>query len=227
MNFRRKIDICYLLVVMFFTIGFLFCMQTLGPVERSFEQMSHENLPVLNLIHDIRNLGIVLDGEMQEIALHLLSERTPENLQAIEAELLEIARTRQQLLRDVEEYRNLVMRFFPEESDFIPRLEMQVDKLVRQSEIVAAMAEHPSDTPVVLKGLDFEELEEQFLTVTGEIASFEMKEIMDRREIVYESLDQAREHMIRAYLLALAAVVVMGIFAAKIIRSISLSSTPD
>jgi len=227
MNFRGKIGVCYLLGVIFFTVGFLFCMQTLGPIERSFEQMSHENLPVLNLIYSIRNQGILLEGEMQEVAILLLGERTTANLQALEAERQEILRTRKQLSHDVDEYRTLVIRFFPVESDFIPRLEIQVDKLMAQSEMVLEMVKDPSGSHEGLKEIDFEDLEEQFLAVTGEIASYEMQEIMDRREMVYETLEQARQRMINAYLLVLAAVVVMGIFAAKSFRSITLKSSPD
>jgi hypothetical protein len=192
MTFHNKIFFGYLLMALVFMGGILLCLKTLGPIERSFEKLSAENLPVLNLVQNIRTQGSMLHAEMFEMAALLSLEVTPESDQAILMEWSEIEGTQKQLRTDMQEYRKLVELYFPEESSYIPLLQTQIDQLFHMGEELRKRDNGPTTSLSLLMKSRFESLEESFLAVTNEIVSYEVREVQMRRERVIEAVANAR-----------------------------------
>ena len=192
MTFHNKIFFGYLLMALIFMGGILLCLKTLGPIERSFERLASENLPVLNLVQDIRTEGTMLHAEMLEMAALMSLEVTPESRQAILLEWSEIEATQKHLLAYMQEYRKLVELYFPEESSYIPLLQTQLDLLHQLNDELRKRDSGQSDSFSLLMKFRFEDLEQSFLAVTNEIISYEVREIQMRREQVNSAVASAR-----------------------------------
>ncbi len=192
MTFRNKVFFGYLLMALVFTGGILLCLKTLGPIERSFERLSAENLPVLNLIQDIRNQGSMLHAEIIEISAILSLDVTPESSQALFQERAEIEHTQKQLMADMQDYRKLVEMYFPEESSYIPLMQTKIDQLVLMStELIELPAGQSGSFSLMMKSR-FEDFEQGFLAVTNEIISYEVREVQMRREQINTVVAKAR-----------------------------------
>ncbi len=192
MTFRNKVFFGYLLMALIFTGGILLCLKTLGPIERSFERLAAENLPVLNLVQDIRNQGSMLHAELIEISALLSLEVTPESSQALLQERAEIEHTKKQLLSDMQDYRKLVKMYFPEESSYIPLMQTQVDHLVLMSKELNKQTAGQSGSFSLMMKSRFEDFEQSFLAVTNEIISYEVREVQIRREQINTAVAEAR-----------------------------------
>ncbi len=209
MTFRNKIFFGYFLMALIFTGGILICLKTLGPIERSFEKLSAENLPVLNLIQDIRNHGSMLHAEIIEISALLSLDVTPETSQALLLERAEIEHTQKQLLSDMQDYRKLVEMYFPEESSYIPLMQTQIDQLVLMSkELNEQTADQSGSFSLVMKSR-LEELEQSFLAVTNEIISYEVREVQMRREQINTAVAEARFRIGVATFISLALTLIL------------------
>lgn len=215
MNFRSKILSGYLVLTLIFSAGVLVCLQALRPIQRSFDRMAVENLPVLNLIHSIRTLGTLLHGEMQETATLLLAEQTEANRAALSAELLEIGRDREQLMADTREYRRMVELYFPEEIEYIPELQAEVERLVAHSFALEQLAAQVERERHPLLQVPLEELEERFMLVTGNIISHEVSEIRERRDQVSQTVFAARYRIGLAYMLSLIMALAIALLLAR------------
>jgi hypothetical protein len=192
MPFRNKVFFGYLLMALVFTGGILLCLKTLGPIERSFERLSAENLPVLNLIQDIRTQGSMLHGQLIELSALLSLDVTPESSLALLLERAEIDDTQIQLQSVMQDYRDLIEMYFPEESSYIPLMQTQIDQMILMSKELSAQAScQPGSFSLAMKNR-FEDLEESFLAVTNEIISYEVREVQVRREHINIAVAKAR-----------------------------------
>lgn len=192
MTFHNKIFFGYLLMSLVFMGGILFCLKTLGPVERSFEILTAENLPVLNLVQEIRVQGSMLHGEMLEMAALLSLTVTLESKEAILQEWAEIEFTQTQLLANMLEYRKLVELYFPEESTYIPLLQTQIDQMILMGDDLRKRDDEQPRPLSLLMKFRFEDLEQGFMAVTNEILSYEMRGVQMRREHGLEAVANAR-----------------------------------
>jgi methyl-accepting chemotaxis protein len=215
MKFNRKIFSGYLLLALIFSGGVLFCLKPLGPIERSFERLSAENLPVLSLIQEIRTQGSLLHAEILEMSYLMALESTPETRLAIQSELVEKANTRKRLVKDVEDYRRLVELYFPEESSYIPLLQNEVDQLIQLSDGLNGQASGQQYPLSLARKFQFEEIEERFLVVTGEIISNELREIQMRRQQVSESVARAYTWIGVTFIVSLIAALLLDFFLAR------------
>lgn len=192
MTLRNKIFFGYLILFLVFAGGILLSLRTLGPIERSFERLAAENLPVLNLVQDIRTHGIQLHAEMLEMSSLLSLPVTPESTRALDQEKAEIEHTHKQLLASTQQYFKMVEMYFPDESSYIPLLQTQIDQLVLlNNEINSQTAGQSGSFSLAIKSR-FEELEQSFLAITNEIVSYEVREVQMRRENVTASVSRAR-----------------------------------
>lgn len=192
MNFRSKLLTGYLFLSLLFAAGILLCLKPLGLIERSFDRLAVENLPILTLVESIRIRGNLLHAEMLDISYLLSLESTPETRKAIEFEMLESDQIRDQLLKDVQEYRQLVERYFPEESLYIPLLQVQVDQLILvDKELKKRAAGEDASLPLARRA-QIKELEKSFLEVTDQIIREEIRETRIRRERIKEAVAEAR-----------------------------------
>ncbi len=214
MKILEKILSGYLLLTLIFSIGVFVCLQTLGPIERSFERMADENLTVLNLIHSIRTQGNLLHAEQIKIIYLLSLESSDSIAKTVRADLVELVRTREQLQADVKEYRRLIELNFPEETEYLPRLQMSVEQLLAVVGHVEKM-DRMSDSPPQIPISRFEEVEERFLAITAEIVSHEIREIRERREQVTQAVGAARSRIGLAYLMSLGFALLLAILLAR------------
>lgn len=192
MNFRSKLLTGYLFLSLLFAAGILLCLKPLGTIERSIDRLAVENLPILTLVESIRIRGNLLHAEMLDIS-HLLSlESTPETRKAIAFEILESDQIRDQLLKDVQEYRQLVERYFPEESLYIPLLQVQVDQLLLVDKELKKRAAGEKDSLPLARRSQIKDLEQRFLEVTDQIIREEIRETRLRREQISEAVAEAR-----------------------------------
>ena len=192
MRIRSKIFLGFFCMCLVFSGGVLFCLKTLGPIERSFERYTAENLPVLNTIQNIRTRGSTLHAEILEISYLIALEVTPESERALRLERVEIAHTRKQLLAEMEKYRGLVELYFPDESSYIPLLQGSIDQLSAMvDELLKKPAGQLGSFSLAQKNR-YEVFEQNFLAVTNEIVSYENREFQIRREAVSQAVDEAR-----------------------------------
>ncbi|MCF6179280.1 MAG: response regulator [Geopsychrobacter sp.] len=215
MKILEKILLGYLLLTLIFSIGVFVCLQTLGPVERSFERLADENLAVLNLIHTIRTQGNLLHAEQIKIVYMLSLESSRSIEKTLRADLVELSRTRRQLLEDLGEYGRLVELYFPDEIEYIPSLQMSIEQLLGVVGQVEKMAREMTDPVLPIPISRFEEVEERFLAVTAEIVSHELHEIRERREQVNRAVHGARSRIGLAYLLSLGFSLLLAILLAR------------
>ena len=192
MNFRGKLLTGYLFLSLLFAAGILLCLKPLGPIERSIDRLAVENLPILTLIESIRIRGNLLHAEMLDISYLLTLESTPETRKAIEFEILESDQIRDQLLKDVQEYHQLVERYFPEESLYIPLLQVQVDQLILVDKELKKRAAGGEISLPLARRSQIKDLEKRFLEVTDQIIREEVRETRLRREQISEVVAQAR-----------------------------------
>ncbi len=221
MSFRNKVFLGYLLMALVFSGGVLLCLKTLGPIERSFEKLAAENLPVLNLIQNIRTQGTKLHAEMLEMSSLLSLDVTPSSQRALLMEQAEIEQTRKLLLEDMQRYRKLVELYFPEESSYIPLLQTQIDHLIQMSEELQKQTAGQSNSFSLESKPRFEALEQNFLSVTNEIVSYEVREIQMRREHVNDAVAGAGSWIAAIFIFALAVALALAVLMTR------LSSTKE
>lgn len=223
MTFRKKIFFGYLLMSLVFSGGILLCLKTLGPIERSFERLAIENLPVLNAIQNIRTQGSLLHAEMLETSYLLALDVTPESQRALTLERAEISSTRKLLLSEMQKYQHFVELYFPEESSYIPLLQTQIDSLLQMhTDLLKQPAGQKHSFSLLMKNR-FENLEQNFLAVTNEIVSYEVREIHQRRETVEKSVENAHLWIGTTFFISLAA----ALFLTFILTNLSYPTEPS
>ncbi len=192
MHLKAKIFLGFFVMALAFSGGVLVCLKTLGPIERSFERHTIENVPVLSAVQDIRTYGSILHAEMLELSYLMALEQTPAMRHALTLELAEINQTGIHLRNKMQEYRKLVELYFPEESSYITMLQTQIDQLLAATDELRGQ-DQGSPVPFSLTAKNhFEALEQSFLAVTNEIVSYEQREVQMRREMVNQTVDQAK-----------------------------------
>jgi PAS domain S-box-containing protein len=192
MTFRNKIFTGYLLMALLFSGGAFLYLQTLHPIETTFELFSGENIPVLNLIQDIRISGSQLHTQILDVAYLVALKDNPGSLEGIANELSEIDQTKTKLINSMSEYRKRVAQHIPDESSYIIRLQTQVDDLVLMADEYKSSVLDNSAILSMSTKQKLEDLEERFQAITDEIVDREISEVADRRKNVIDAVFNAK-----------------------------------
>ncbi len=205
MKLRHKIIIGYLVIAALSVIIGQTGISKVTSIQDDYLQVSHETVPVLKVLHELKLAGMTIMASTSEY-LFILSEvahandernetgnqknRQREN-QAARHEMTELTAGGFNSLKvALFQYKSLVLQKFQHEKTYLENITRQADNLVLASEkIITAKRMGDSGNSILALKDDFEEAEENFLVAVDITITHENQELAERNGNVEKSIN--------------------------------------
>jgi PAS domain S-box-containing protein len=197
MNVRQKLLISYLSVALLGVVAIFFGVKAINDIEKGFDQVTNETIPVKNELSKLQNSinNVVLYTNEIIFLEHIKLEQTTSNSSAkkraeeLSQEIDEWKSGQTDYQNSLHKYEGLVLKFFPEETEYLQKIKISSQKILHISEdLINSNKSHRFGSGVISKQQELTQINEQFNDVIDKALRHEDVELQNRKSYLYETL---------------------------------------
>lgn len=214
MSIKAKILLGYILIVIMVSIGGFVGLRALHKINRAFDNVAEETLPVVKELEALRFYGQRIVAAANEFGfLRKASQSSPGALAMEDVEEQEYSEAAEQMARSLQRYERLVMRFFPEEKALLQQVSAGTYAMHDAgADFIAVVKKNLSTEELLAKKERFEKIEQKFIHAVDTALEHENDEFLKKKEGVNNSLAAAVRIDLAMSLIALIAAILFGTY---------------
>jgi PAS domain S-box-containing protein len=230
MKVRHKLFLSYLLISLLGGAGAYTGIKGTQDIQNGFDQVSNETIPVQTELNNLRyavNSVVVYTNEIIFIE-HENNDKTKSksDSSSIKSRKHELSKKVKEWNSDKDSYRislnkyeSLVVKYFPEEREYLKALKTSSQKVISTSEMLLELAKKRtnSSSQIISIQKKLEESNEKFNDTIEKALDHESDELKDRKNSLYSTIGGYRQSI---YLIALVAFLLAMLIATLISRSL-------
>ena len=215
MNIFFKLTIAFVIVASSVGVIAYWSVRTTSDIDRHYVALVDETLPVIDSLERLNFAALKIVSSISESGfLQTEIGTTPQ----ISGDASPLDGSRESFQESLALYRTLVTRNFPEEKEFLDRIEQTGDELLAGATKLLRSFEDPSpDSDIFSNIREFANLELAFFGATTAALGHEDEELAKRRAAVTSATSSGERSIIVVALVALVAAIIVGFVAARII----------
>jgi PAS domain S-box-containing protein len=198
-------------------------------IQRGFNQVANETIPVQKELNDLRNSVSSVVIYTNEI---IFVEHTNLKRHELISESLLVKKRKDELAKKVDEwnsdkdsyrislnqYEKLVLKYFPEEREYLKELKASSQKVIKTSEdLLDLVKKKKSDSEIILMQMSLEKANGTFNDIIHEALDHEYDELKNRKNSLYSTIGEYRRSI---YLISIVAFLLAMAIAFRISRSL-------
>lgn len=217
MKLINKLTLGHLIVGIFVIVVALAGMTAINNIDRAFNEVSEQTLPVIETLEDVRAAGLKMGGSASEFAL--IRAETKSNVTTVEdAEKEQVISAIKQYDSAILRYEEMVNKFFPEEKYLLENVKTSGRKLQNASTEIIALKEQGASGKIVLeKWEEFEAAKQEFQKAVNDAIAYEHKEMASRKLGTENAIAASLKTILFGGLLTLAAAIILGVYISRTI----------
>lgn len=206
MGLKQKLLSGYLIIILAAGIVGYFGVQQINTIKLAYFKVNEQTIPLISVLQKIRASSLQILSSTIEYAFLANELQLTKHSQAnalLGEEVLEIDSSTRALQEALKEYQQLVALYFPDEEEYLGTIKTSSTDLISTSKKIIELKTDNLDTSVLELKEQLEENENILLSTFDKAMSHERSELIERKEQVAHSIDNAITTMLSVGAIAL------------------------